>query len=73
MDKPLTESMLALLEDVERRELFDEEPCFVSASQCAAPLIAKKFLTTGVYKRGGKSLMCLYLTQLGRDYLKTRR
>ena len=71
MDKPLTKSMIALLKEVEKRELFNEEPCFATASKSVPPLIARKFLTTKDYKRGDKNLTCLYLTQQGRDYLKT--
>ena len=67
--KPLTNGMIDFLMDCHEREMMSLFPNH-GTMRSAADLIKRKLLTTGVFKEpGGKKLICLYTTTLGRAYL----
>ena len=69
---PLSKGMIELLMDCHERELMELPPFDVSNAKNARGLLKRNLLTTAVYKReDGKSIICLYTTKLGRNYLSS--
>ena len=70
--KPLSKGMIELLMDCHERELMDLPPYDTSNAKYARGLLKRNLLKTAAFKRDdGKSIICLYTTKLGRNYLSS--
>jgi len=70
--KPLSKGMIEFLMDCHEREMMNLPPYDISIVKHSRGLLNRKLITTAVYKRkDGKNIMCIYTTQLGRNYLSS--
>ena len=71
MTKPLTKQMIETLMDCHERELLSLEPYDASTIRSVSALIQRGMITTRPYiNNKGKKILGVYVTNMGKAYLK---